>query len=214
MNIFNIGEVVLGIIASIGGIGIVFSAVVKFSVDIIADRLSERYEFKLEKELEKYKSQLESENHISKEMFDKEFHVYQLLTEVYCKSYALIQQVHTCELSKDKIVSAKEILAQNIPDEDLWDYMIGLKKEPVITDIQVLSIHEDAIKALFEFQSQIKQAGPFIPHDNYKLFLELGNSCLEYLKSPSEENFQKIKITEGKMNVLLQKYLKSLIIVN
>lgn len=160
MNIFNIGEVVLGIIASIGGIGIVFSAVVKFSVDIIADRLSERYEFKLEKELEKYKSQLESDNHISKEMFDKEFHVYQLLTEVYCKSYALIQQVHTCELSKDKIVSAKEILAQNIPDEDLWDYMIGLKKEPVITDIQVLSIHEDTIKALFEFQSQIKQAGP------------------------------------------------------
>lgn len=73
MNIFNIGEVVLGIIASIGGIGAVFSAVVKFSVDIIADRLSERYEFKLEKELEKYKSQLESENQFQKKCLIKNF---------------------------------------------------------------------------------------------------------------------------------------------
>ena len=52
----TVSEIVLSVLASVGGIGIVFTAVIKFSSDFIAKRLEERYSLKLNKELEKYKS--------------------------------------------------------------------------------------------------------------------------------------------------------------
>ena len=74
----NIVQIVLGIITSIGGIGAIFTAVIKFSSNFIAERLEEKYSLKLNKELEAYKSSLENKNYISKKT-NKKINIYLFL---------------------------------------------------------------------------------------------------------------------------------------
>lgn len=81
----TVSEIVLSVLASVGGIGIVFTAVIKFSSDFIAKRLEERYSLKLNKELEKYKSMVESKNYISKTKFDTEFEIYRNLSKTFLR---------------------------------------------------------------------------------------------------------------------------------
>ena len=62
----EIWKIVFGIITSIGGVGVIILAIIKFSSNIIAKRLEEKYSLKLSKELEKYKSTLDNKIYISK----------------------------------------------------------------------------------------------------------------------------------------------------
>ena len=68
-------------IASIGGAGAIIWAVVKFSANRIADRLSKKYEYLLNEKLESYKAELDKKNYITQVCFDKEFHAYSALIE-------------------------------------------------------------------------------------------------------------------------------------
>lgn len=68
-------------IASIGGAGAIIWAVVKFSANRIADRLSKKYEYVLNEKLESYKAELDKKNYITQVCFDKEFHAYSALIE-------------------------------------------------------------------------------------------------------------------------------------
>ena len=54
MTIDQLGSIVAACIVSAGGIGGIVIAVVKFSSDMIASRLSAKYESKLQKEMEKF----------------------------------------------------------------------------------------------------------------------------------------------------------------
>lgn len=78
MNI--ILQIAIAVVISAGGISGILLAVIKFSSNIIADKLSKKYEFKLNKELEKYKTHLDSKIYITKAKFDKEFELYQQLS--------------------------------------------------------------------------------------------------------------------------------------
>jgi len=79
----EIWKIVLGVLASVGGIGGVILAIIKFSSNIIAKRLEERYTLKLNKELEKYKSNLDNKVYISKTKFDTEFSIYRELSKAF-----------------------------------------------------------------------------------------------------------------------------------
>ena len=72
-------QIAIAIVISAGGISGIILAIIKFSSNIIADRLSKTYELKLNKELEKYKTRLDSKIYITKARFDKEFELYQQL---------------------------------------------------------------------------------------------------------------------------------------
>lgn len=50
----QIWQVTLAIIASIGGAGVIILGVVKFTSNIIAEKLSKKYEIKMNKELEAF----------------------------------------------------------------------------------------------------------------------------------------------------------------
>ena len=80
MDAAQIGAVVAACIVSAGGIGGIVIAVIKFSSNIIADRLSSKYENKLEKTLERYKTELSKKEYVSKTRFDTEFRMYQELS--------------------------------------------------------------------------------------------------------------------------------------
>lgn len=55
MNWQDVWKIELCAIASAGGIGIIIVTAIKCSANIIANRLSQKYEIKLQKELERYK---------------------------------------------------------------------------------------------------------------------------------------------------------------
>lgn len=60
-------DIILAVIASAGGIGGIIFLTIKFSANIIAERLDKKYTLKIDKELEKYKSSLESKIYIRKQ---------------------------------------------------------------------------------------------------------------------------------------------------
>ena len=66
MTIDQLGSIVVACIVSAGGIGGIVIAVVKFSSDMIASRLSAKYESKLQKEMEKFKTELNKKEYVSK----------------------------------------------------------------------------------------------------------------------------------------------------
>lgn len=103
--IFNdIYKIIFGVVASVGGIGAVIIACIKFASGMIATRLEQKYSVKVEKELESYRSSLnkefesykatldkeleqyraalESKNYVSKTRFDTEFSIFRKLNEL------------------------------------------------------------------------------------------------------------------------------------
>ena len=62
MNLGQIGTIIVACIVSAGGIGGIIVAIVKWSSNIIADRLSQKYQLQLDKEIEKYKTKLRKKN--------------------------------------------------------------------------------------------------------------------------------------------------------
>ena len=80
----DICSIVLWVIGGLGGIGAVFTAVIKFSSNIIAERLAKKYEINLQKEMEKYKIELSKKDYVSKTRFDAEFKIYRDLSKTFC----------------------------------------------------------------------------------------------------------------------------------
>lgn len=74
----KIGEIILGILASVSGISGIIILAVKFSGNIIAKRLEEKYSLKLSKELELFKSNIENKKYISRTKFDTEFQIFKV----------------------------------------------------------------------------------------------------------------------------------------
>lgn len=69
---------ILFIITSSSFGGVVF-AIIKFCSNAIAERLSKKYDLKLQKEIERYKDSLDKTNYVSKIKFDFEIKVYKEL---------------------------------------------------------------------------------------------------------------------------------------
>ena len=95
MNLPQIGTIVTACILSAGGIGGIVIAAIHFSSKFIADRLSSKYENKLEKALERYKTELSKKEYVSKTRFDTEFRMYQELSGknlsmVYCAGESVV----------------------------------------------------------------------------------------------------------------------------
>lgn len=81
MSWADIWKIILAALASVGGVGGLIILVIKFSSNLIAERLLQKYQLSLQKELEKYKAGIENKTYISKARFDREFSMYQDLCE-------------------------------------------------------------------------------------------------------------------------------------
>ena len=81
MNWNDVWKLILAVLSSVGGIGTIIIFIVKMCSNIIADKLSKKYELNLNKELEKYKAGIENKTYINKARFDREFSMYQDLCE-------------------------------------------------------------------------------------------------------------------------------------
>lgn len=101
----DVWQIVLGVIASVGGIGGVILIIIKFSVNAIAKHLEERYSLKLNKELEYYKSSLDNKIYISKTKFDTEFGIYRELSKAFfemVKNISIMIPSHILRIKRQK----------------------------------------------------------------------------------------------------------------
>lgn len=79
----TVWEIVLAVVAGLGGIGVVFGAVIYFTSNFIAERLQKKYELKLNEKFEKYKADIDNKTYISKTKFDAEFSLYRSLSKSF-----------------------------------------------------------------------------------------------------------------------------------
>ena len=79
----DICKIILAALASVGGVAGLIVLAVKFASNIIADRLSQKYEIKLQKDLEEFKSNLSKKEYVSKTKFDKEFSLNRELSSAF-----------------------------------------------------------------------------------------------------------------------------------
>lgn len=152
----EIWKIVLGVVASVGGIGVVIVAGVKFSADIIAKRLEEKYTLKMNKELEKYRVGLDNKIYISKTKFDTEFSIYR-------------------ELSRSFFVMVKDI-TRMIPS--------GYAEYPADKDEREKyenMLYDNALKSTVIAQDFLYSNIPFIPEEFEKAYMEVLGLCREQL---------------------------------
>ena len=81
----DIWKIILAALASVGGVAGLIVLAVKFASNIIADRLSQKYEIKLQKDLEEFKSNLSKKEYVSKTKFDTEFSLYRELSSAFAE---------------------------------------------------------------------------------------------------------------------------------
>ncbi|WP_368199364.1 hypothetical protein [Blautia wexlerae] len=148
----DIWQIVLGVITSLGGCGVIFTVIIKFSSNIIAERLQEKYNLKLNKELEAYKSALESKTYISKTKFDAEFEIYRSLSKAFF------------EMVKDVSVMIPCGVSMQIADEEK-------KREH---DNKLYNI---ACKSCVVAQDTLNGNAPFISEEIFNKYTEIMKLC-------------------------------------
>lgn len=139
----DVWKVILAALASVGGIGGLIVLVIRFSANTLADRLSKKYELKLQKDLEGFKSDLNKKEYVSKTKFDTEFTLYRELSSAFAEMVKAIwilipagltnvpaddedrkefDRMHY-EAALPAVVNAQDTLNANIPfiSEDIYD---------------------------------------------------------------------------------------------
>jgi hypothetical protein len=141
-------KIVLGVVTSIGGISFIILAVIKFSSDIIAERLSKKYELKLAKEMEIYKAGLENKVYISKAKFDTEFLLYRQLSITFVN------------MVKDSSQLFPRFTKDGCDDYDKYK-----------------RLHDKSVDSIVAAQDELYSSAPFVTQNLYDDFNEIVNIC-------------------------------------
>ena len=189
-------QIAIAIVITSGGISGIILAIIKFSSNIIADKLSKKYELKLNKELEKYKTHLDSKIYITKVRFDKEFELYQQLSRNFF-------------LMIEKIYSLYPLIGSRYADESLQTASNKI-------------IFKEAKDATIEAQKSINSYAAFITKDFYDKYNKILQECRGLLglynpeTQPKTESFvvmeNTIKMFE-ELNGNLREYLSKLEVI-
>ena len=146
-------------IVSAGGVGGITIAIIKFSANTIADRLSTKYENKLEKALEKYKTELSKKEYVSKTRFDAEFGIYRELSATFCT------------MVKD--------ISVLIPVGFSWQPAGDEEAQKKYEDECYKTANNSTVKA----QDSLYASAAFIPEDFFKGYEELLSLCKQQLNT-------------------------------
>lgn len=156
MDFSQIASIATACIVSAGGVGGVAMAVVKFTSNIIADKISAKYENKLEQALEKYKTELSKKEYVSQVRFDAEFEIYRTL-------------------SKEFSTAVKNISLM-IPDGIAYSPADEEKRTEYENKIYV-----DANNAVVVAQDVLYANGAFISEELYNKYNEILTLCSQQL---------------------------------
>lgn len=148
MNWEDVWKITVSIVGGLGGIAVIFTAIVRYLSNLIADRLSKKYEIKLSKEFEKYKSSLQNKTYISRTKFDTEFAIYRELSSGFSDA----------------------VIAINIMIPTGYTTVPADREARLELDKQH---YETAVEAIVKAQDSLKSNIPFIPENIYDGYNEL-----------------------------------------
>ena len=149
----DILKIVLQVVAGIGGIGVVFTAVVGFSSGYIAEKLQKKYQLTLDEELEKYKAGLANKTFISKTKFEAEFSIYQNLSLTFAQ----------CIKAFNVLIPRGYV---NVPaDEKVREEQDNIH-------------YSEARTAYVRAQDELSKSIPFIPQEFCDIYQQLLKLCV------------------------------------
>ena len=209
-------------IMALGGGTVIVFAAVNWCGDRIAECLKAKYELENSKELESfknefneklesYKSSLENQRHISKAMFDREFGIYENLADMVSEILLKIATLEAVKKSGKEIIPASEISINNPALRVLGE---RIESGEVFTEIQLKKERKDLFKYLFSYRKVVSVC-PFIPLEMQELFMSVYDKCtLWYAERDGQTaTYEDVESAVYKMQVELNKYLNSLIII-
>lgn len=211
MNGTDIGQIVAATIISAGGIGGIIIAAIRFSSNIIAERLSKRYELKLNKTIENYKTHLEKGNYISRAMFDKEFEYYQLLSRKYTIAFNSFNLYYGIKYSKLDVIPIDEINIYNPKLEELAKDIKGGKK---VTEVQMDTLKSNIAEQFLEFKKVLDESESFIDGEIYSEYAKLYNLIRSYYLNEDSMLLDEIQSQRLQLPKTIRNYLIGLTVIN
>jgi len=178
-------EIALAIVASVGGFGVIFSAVVYFASNFIADRLQKKYELKLNEKFEKYKAGIENKTYISKTKFDAEFALYKSLSKAF---FDMVKNVSVMIPQGFTTVPADKEVRKKVDEE-----------------------HYNAARAsVVSAQDELNSNAPFIPEKFYEAYEEIRHLCgLQLLEFEERWNVGYLASQEEKETISREAYKRT-----
>ena len=211
MNGTDIGQIVAATIISAGGIGGIIIAAIRFSSNIIAERLSKRYELKLNKTIENYKTHLEKGNYISRAMFDKEFEYYQLLSRKYTIAFNSFNLYYGIKYSKLDVIPIDEINIYNQNWKNLAKDIKGGKK---VTEVQMDTLKSNIAEQFLEFKKVLDESESFIDGEIYSEYAKLYNLIRSYYLNEDSMLLDEIQSLRLQLPKTIRNYLIGLTVIN
>ena len=152
LSMEKIIEVAYAAIAALGGAGVIFTAVIYFSSNFIAERLQKKYELKLNEQFEKYKAGIDNKTYISRTKFDAEFALYRSLSKAF---FDMVKNVNVMiPYGYTKVIADKE------------------KRREM--DIKIYNITRDSVVVA---QDELSSNAPFIPEKFFKSYDKIRELC-------------------------------------
>ena len=157
-------KTIAALIVSVGGAGAIIACVTKFAADHIADRMMHKYEAKLNKELEQYKHELELETekyrrmserltYVTKKQFETEFAAYQ----------ALFDNLFDFATRTDELFP----IFDQIPKDKEEEKQLYIER------------YKEYCASFNKFSEVLEKNAPFIPEENYEMFVSLRTRARE-----------------------------------
>lgn len=158
MNWDTAFKTIAALIVSVGGAGAIIAFIAKYAADHIAERMLRKYDAKLNKELEQYKHELELETekyrrkserltYVTKKQFETEFSAYQALFD---NLFDFVKRTTELFPTFDQLPADKEE-----------------KKELYIER------YKEYCAAFNKFSEVLEKNAPFIPEEEYEMFVSL-----------------------------------------
>ena len=211
MNGIDILQIATATIISAGGIGAIIIAAVQFTSKIIADKISKKYELKLNESLESYKSNLDKGNHISRAMFDKEFEYYQLLSRKYTIAFNSFNLYYGIKYSKLDVIPIEEIHIYNPKLEELAKDIRDGKR---VTEVQMDTLKSNIAEQFLEFKKVLDESESFINGEIYSKYAKLYDLIRSYYLNEDSMLLDEIQSLRLQLPKTIRNYLIGLTVIN
>lgn len=186
-------KIVTAAITSIGGAGVIIWAIVRFAANHLSEKMLKKYDVKLNKDLEKYKHELELET----EKYRKKSENLNFVTQKqYDTEHSAYQELFDNIIIFSRCTSALYPVFEPACAEEAKKREQNIEKYKAYCD------------AYNEFSYILEKNAPFMPEENYNLFVsirelahEIG-AMYDFFKIYDDPDYAEERVKDTRENIL------------